>query len=101
MLILNEAGAFQQVHPLTPRLGFDLEWAIDHSRRRYRVRPSHPDDHPGLRCGAGDIGRSITVVRLHDARRLVFAAACSAFPTWADTDAWAAQRWADRRGAFR
>jgi len=69
----------------------DFLWALDHSRRRYRVRPTRLGDqfggpkpsYPGL----------ITVVSLDGGRRVVMAARCGLFPhRWQDTDRYASAR---------
>lgn len=69
----------------------DFLWALDHSRRRYRVRPTRLGDQsfkpgptfPGL----------ITVVSMDSAHRVVMAARCGLFPDeWEDSDRYASAR---------
>lgn len=66
----------------------DFLWALDNSRRRYRVRPTRPGDltfrpgetYPGL----------ITVVSMTKPLYTVMAARCGVSPgPWLDTDAYA------------
>ncbi len=66
----------------------DFLWALDHSLRRYRVRPTRPDDlHPlPLREPRG----FITVVRVCGGAPVVMAARCGISPgEWVDSDAYA------------
>lgn len=66
----------------------DFLWALDNSRRRYRVRPTRLGDltfrfgetYPGL----------ITVVSMNGIHRVVMTARCEVSPgPWLDTDAYA------------
>ncbi|MGH1571375.1 hypothetical protein ACRAWG_12600 [Methylobacterium sp. P31] len=69
----------------------DFLWALDHSRRRYRVRPTRLGDqfgnpkpaYPGL----------VTVVSMNGIHRVVMAERCGLFPDeWEDTDRYASAR---------
>lgn len=66
----------------------DFLWALDHSRRRYRVRHTRCDDlHPlPIREPQG----FISVVRIRGGAPVVMAAQCGISPgEWIDSDAYA------------
>jgi hypothetical protein len=68
----------------------DFVWALDHSRRRYRVRPNVAADTPHISLPPADC---ITVVRLCDGLKITLRKTClwSAIP-WADSDEYAEHR---------
>lgn len=69
----------------------DFLWALDNSRRRYRVRPTRQGDLT-FRLGETYPG-FITVVSIDGAHRVVMKAQCELFPDdWEDTDHYASAR---------
>lgn len=67
----------------------DLEWALDHSRRRYRVRVARPDDNPNLKGSE----HFLAVVPVNGATPSVMAPRCGLFPhDWRDDDDYAVAR---------
>jgi hypothetical protein len=87
----------------------ELEWALDHSRREFLVRESVSTDHPfladldeeqaeAIRRGWRPF-QSVTVIRLRDGRKWVFACRTVRFPGtvhwpqgWKNTDEYARAR---------
>lgn len=69
----------------------DFLWALDSSRRLFRVRPTRQGD---LAFKLGETYPDfITVVTLDNGERTVMAAQCALFPNpWEDTDRYAASR---------
>lgn len=74
---------------ISPRLQRDdFLWALDHSLRRYRVRPTRASDRPPgpVRVYTG----LITVIRIDGGVPLVMMARCGISPgEWIDSDAYA------------
>lgn len=69
----------------------DFLWALDNSRRRYRVRPTRLGDLT-FRSGETYPGM-ITVVSVNGIHRVVIAERCGLFPdAWEDTDRYASAR---------
>jgi hypothetical protein len=69
----------------------DFLWALDNSRRRYRVRPTRLGDP--FRDARPDYPGLITVVSVNGIHRVVMAARCGLFPDdWEDTDRYASAR---------
>src|SRR5262249_9204219 len=77
----------------------DISWAVDHPRRRYRVRPFRLGDE--IDPGAYQLEHEITIIDLKSLRRYgaltVFKQRlvdtryyCSPPGTWEDNDQWAA-----------
>jgi hypothetical protein len=61
----------------------DAEWAADHSKREYRVRTSLPEEMPHYASDATDgvpnVPVSITIIRLIDRKKWVFAERATGF----------------------
>lgn len=72
------------------RLDHDQIWRLDHSRRRFRARPSAPGDHLALETSAVTIP-CITIVRLRDGCKKILMR--DRLPPLADTDEYAAEQW--------
>jgi hypothetical protein len=71
----------------------DREWAADHSRRLYRVRPSVVSDHSAFACGALDLHNTITIIRLADGKKWLFHKSCRELPhKFVDRDEYAEAR---------
>jgi hypothetical protein len=81
----------------------DFEWAMDHSRRKYRVREAIDGDHPTIAAGAEFSSETlrkgrkrpsvITIIRLSDGKKWIGSGQTITFPyPWEDTDAYAEQR---------
>jgi hypothetical protein len=75
----------------------DQEWAADHSTRKYRVRVSLRSETPhnisDATDGATNLPVSITIIRLNDGKRWVFAERATGFTgPFEDTDSYAAAR---------
>ncbi|KQP24984.1 hypothetical protein [Methylobacterium sp. Leaf100] len=69
----------------------DFAWALDASRRAYRVRPTTFGDLRTL--GLTNVSGFITVVCLHSAVTTTMRAECGLFPdAWEDTDSYARRR---------
>lgn len=71
----------------------DREWALDHSRRRYRVRRASHLDHPALASGAVTVAHTIVVIRLFDDARIIVSATCASVPWVENSDGFAELRW--------
>jgi hypothetical protein len=79
----------------------DREWALDNSRREFLVRLSTDDDHPmiaddrreALCRGFKRWATSVTIIRLRDSRKWIFAERTVSFPNgFRNTDAHARAR---------
>jgi hypothetical protein len=71
----------------------DREWAVDHSRRKYRVRPSVVEDHSAFACGALNLDLCITIIRLADGKQWLFHKSCHQLPhKFVDSDRYAEAR---------
>lgn len=80
----------------------DAIWRLDHGQRQFRVRPSQPHDHPALKDGAVTVAQCVTIIRLSDGRRWVFARQSISFLDFIDSDFHARERLAaGARAAFR
>lgn len=69
----------------------DFVWGLDHSRRRYRVRPTEHGDMGGLPSTIPS--DFLTIVRNRGGRPVVMRAKCGVSPgPWFDTDEYASFR---------
>lgn len=69
----------------------DFLWGLDHSRRRYRVRPTRHGDMS--RLPARIPSDFLTIVRVRGGRAVVMRAKCGVSPgPWFDTDEYASFR---------
>jgi hypothetical protein len=76
-----------------PALKVDREWAVDHSRRKYRVRPSVVEDHSAIACGALILDMCIAITRIADGKQWILAEYCTQFPhAYEDSDGYCAAR---------
>ena len=69
----------------------DFEWALNNSRRKYRVRLSTYVDEPRTKSG---MSHGIGIIRICDGHKIFLSAQWppTALGPWRDTDAWAEGR---------